>query len=521
VSSLCRICIPNTFRDYYLYDSGDLKPPIGGRVLISFARRKKTVGVVVGFDSLENPSFEIKPIESLLDEKPILPLATLHLCQWVSQYYQVPLSEVLALAIPKKLRVGAVNQFPEAQVLRLLMAPDQANSLISRSKKKQLVVELLLNPQEFITKESLKNYGITNAIIQDLIAKQIVSWEIYSPLPSSIPNIHKLNLNDEQQQALQTISHSLHAYHCFFLYGVTGSGKTEVYFEVIAKVLKSQKQVLFLVPEIGLTPQLVARFKARFNEPIAIIHSNLNDSERLKAWQEISENRVKILVGTRSAIFTPLPDLGLIIIDEEHDSSYKQMEGVYYSGRDAALMMAFQNNIPIILGTATPSLETLHNAEQKYTLLRLNKMAVAKHKPYYRIIDLRNQQLRENFAPVTVHTIKKHLEAGQQVLVFINRRGYSPVILCHHCGWIAHCTACDAALTWHRDKQKLICHHCGFMTNWPKQCKSCTGTELIPLGTGTQRVYDFLKTTFPAFNILRVDRDNVRKKMHYMNIWIR
>ena len=322
-----------------------------------------------------------------------------------------------------------------------------------------------------------------------------------------------LPLNEEQAFAVNAITKDLHAYRCFLLQGVTGSGKTEVYLQVIAQVLALNRQVLVLVPEIGLTPQLLKRFTARFAVPMAVIHSHLNDTERQLAWQLACDNHIQLIIGTRSAMFTPLPALGLIIIDEEHDASLKQMDGVRYHARDAALMRAHAAHIPIVLGSATPSLESVHNcALKKYTLLRLNQKALTSAPLHYQILDVRNQVLKHGLANQTVATIRQHLQQNNQVLVFINRRGFAPVLICNQCGWMADCHACDSHLTVHRSTHRLVCHHCGLTQSTPKQCPTCQCNHLTPVGVGTQRVHDYLKIQFPETVMVRIDRDEVSKK---------
>lgn len=333
----------------------------------------------------------------------------------------------------------------------------------------------------------------------------------------SLPLSPPLILNPEQNQALNNILKKLGQYRCFLIQGVTGSGKTEIYLQVIDKVLAAEQQVLVLVPEIGLTPQLLSRFTQRFHQPMAVLHSNLSDKERLSAWQLARTGQVKLIIGTRGAVFTPLPNLGLIIIDEEHDPSLKQLDRVRYSARDTALMRAYMANIPILLGSATPSLESMNNVMQnKYTLLRLQQRAVSRDPLRYQLLDIRNQTLQEGLASQALLLIKEHLQRNHQVLVFINRRGFSPVLLCHHCGWIADCPACDCHLTLHRQSNQLVCHHCGLIQMIPRQCQSCNSRELLPIGAGTQRIYEYLIQQFPDIKTIRIDRDEVQKK-HALN----
>lgn len=323
-----------------------------------------------------------------------------------------------------------------------------------------------------------------------------------------------LVLNAAQNNAVETIKSRLHHYHCFLLDGITGSGKTEVYLQVMESVLLQGQQVLFLVPEIGLTPQLLARFKHRFDVPMAVIHSHITEQKRQLAWTQACFNQAKLVIGTRTAVFTAMPHLGLIVIDEEHDTSLKQMEGVRYSARDTALMRAHQANIPIILGSATPSLESFYNAEQKkYTRILLPYKAESTHPLHITITDLRGTPMQHGLAQSTLRRIGEHVNNNQQVLVFINRRGFSPILLCHQCGWMCDCPACDAHLTLHRQDVRMICHHCGLSCQKPRVCTHCGSPELIPVGTGTQRLHEFLQQAFPERTVIRIDRDEVKGKL--------
>ena len=411
-------------------------------------RKKQRLGIVVDKVLTKTPLATTKTIVTVIDKAPLISETLLALCRWVGQYYQAPLSQVIPFLLPKKYREGALCELP-----------------------------------------------------------------IEDSQPIATPKSEPLTLNIEQAHAVQEVQAHLASYRCFLLYGVTGSGKTEVYLQIIASVLAKGQQVLLLVPEIGLTPQLLSRFQSRFVEPIAVIHSHLNDTERMRAWLLAKEQRVKLVIGTRAAIFTPMPALGLIVIDEEHDASLKQMEGVRYSARDVALKRAYDANIPIVLGSATPSLESLYNCRiEKYGLMRLKQKAIANTPLHYQLVDIRNQPLEHGLAPATLSAIESHLNQRNQVLVFINRRGFAPVLLCHQCGWIADCKACDAHLTLHRSLGRLVCHHCGLTTLIPKQCRGCKGQDLLPIGVGTQRVAEFLTERFPMASVLRIDRDTVRKK---------
>ncbi|STX37007.1 primosomal protein N' [Legionella feeleii] len=514
-ATIYRVCIPHTSRDYFDYLATDFSPCIGARVWVPF-RQKTRLGVVVGQGSSAKTYDSIKSISAVIDEQPLLNETMLTLCQWVANYYQAPLSEVIPLALPKKYRLGQNSQLPLADYYQLALAAEEAHTLIAnRAHKQHALIDFLNNQTIPLSKKLLVQEGFNSTQIDALLAVKAITLvqKINLPCSGQETTDKPLALNNEQAIAVQAITQQLHAYHCFLLHGVTGSGKTEVYLQTIAKVLAENRQVLVLVPEIGLTPQLLARFQARFKEPMAVLHSNLNESERQFAWQLAKDNLVKLVIGTRTAIFTPMPALGLIIVDEEHDSSLKQMEGVRYSARDTGLMRAHLANIPIILGSATPSLESMHNCTQKkYSLLRLNHKALDSSPLHYQLIDIRNKPLQHGLAANTLNTIAEHLKQGNQVLVFINRRGFSPVLLCHQCGWMADCSACDSHLTLHRQSGRLICHHCGATKAIPHHCLHCHGKELLPIGAGTQRIHEYLAEQFPQTKLLRIDRDEIQKK---------
>ncbi len=510
-----KICIPHTNRDVYDYLAGDDEPKPGARVWVPF-RNKTRLGVVISQGEPENPSIQLKSIIGVIDEQPLLPPDLIALCQWVASYYQSPLSEVIPLALPKKYRHGERCQLPVSDYFELLIAPEQAHlQLGNKAPRQHALIDFIASQSGTVSRKMAVKAGFTSVQLKALLACNII--RVYSQIDKPVLPVRQLDspllLNEEQAAALDAISASLEKYRCFMLHGVTGSGKTEVYLQVIAQVLAANRQVLVLVPEIGLTPQLLTRFTARFREPMVVIHSHLNDTERQQAWQLAHDDEVKLVIGTRSAIFTPMPALGLIVIDEEHDASLKQMDGVRYSARDTALMRAQAASIPIVLGSATPSLESLHNCTlKKYTLLTLGQKALSKTPLHYQILDIRNQVLQHGLASSTLAIINEHLQQNNQVLVFINRRGFSPVLLCHQCGWMADCRACDSHLTLHRGINRLMCHHCGLTQVIPHHCQSCHGRELLPVGVGTQRVHDFLSQQFPDTIVLRVDRDEVARK---------
>lgn len=319
-------------------------------------------------------------------------------------------------------------------------------------------------------------------------------------------------LTTEQEVCVKAINASK-KFQPFLLMGVTGSGKTEVYLRAIEAAIAQDKSALILVPEIGLTPQTLLRFSQRFSVPVIALHSNLSDKQRFRAWCAAAQTGSKIIVGTRSAIFAPLDALGIIVVDEEHDTSFKQQNGFRYSARDLAVMRAQMENIPIILGSATPSLETLHNAQQgKYQLLELTNCINQRPLPKIKLLDLKNKKLKAGLSEELIIRMRHHLEQNHQILVFLNRRGFAPTLMCHACSFILSCKRCDAHLTLHQKQRCLVCHHCGFEAPPPRICPDCRQAELIPIGQGTERIETLLQEVFPEYSLLRVDRDTTRKK---------
>lgn len=507
-AQVLKVCIPHTHRNSFDYLALETIPLIGTRVDVPF-RNKQRLGIVIDVGAPEKETLNLKSINEILDTEPVITPAILQLCEWVSRYYQSPLSEVLPLALPKKLRAGLPLACPLTEYFQLVGSVEQTLTQVKKAAvKQQALIHLIANHQLPLAKSIIIKQGFSSAQLQKLQALNLIECVRLAASPERLFEEKQapLQLNHEQQHATDTIKASLNTYQCFLLQGITGSGKTEVYLQVIAQVLNEGKQVLILVPEIGLTPQLVSRFNERFAHTIAVVHSNLNETERLTAWQLAKTIQASIIIGTRAAIFTPLPKLGLIIIDEEHDGSFKQMDGVRYSARDTALMRAHLANIPIILGSATPSLESLNNCLiKKYQCLTINQKALAVTPLSYQVIDLRNTTLNNGLTETTINQIGIHLKQNNQVLVFINRRGFAPILLCHQCGWMVECLHCDSHLTLHYHTKQLACHHCGLQQAIPKNCKQCQGKELIPVGAGTQRIANYLQELFPDTPLLRID----------------
>ena len=323
---------------------------------------------------------------------------------------------------------------------------------------------------------------------------------------------NRLTLNKQQALAFSQLLFQ-EGFNVWLLEGVTGSGKTEIYLQYIEEVLKKGKQVLVLVPEIGLTPQTVRRFQARFNVEIDVLHSNLNDTQRLNVWERARTGQSAILIGTRSALFTQFSNLGLIILDEEHDGSFKQQDGWRYHARDLGIVLAQKLNIPILLGSATPSLESVNNVQNgKYRHLVLSKRAGNATAHSSIVIDLKHQRIQNGLSEPLLQRMQEHLEKGNQVLLFLNRRGFAPVLLCHECGWIDECHHCEKPYTYHQHQRVLRCHHCGAQKTVPIQCGHCGSTHLVTTGLGTEQLEETLKARFPQYNIARIDRDSTARK---------
>ncbi len=486
----------------------------GIRVRVPFGNQQ-LIGVLL---EIKRPSETLgdkwRPALEILDSDPVLPDDLLYLCRWAADYYQCPPGEVLQTALPALLRQGEAPQLRGETVWELTTEGKGLPEGALKRAPKQAILLAALQQHQFLTKLSLERLGINRPTVKALEEKGLISHSertLTVGQPSELLFEPPLPLNEEQAAVLTQISHQ--HYCSYLLEGATGSGKTEVYLQAIEKALQADKQALVLVPEIGLTPQTLARFEQRFAVPIAALHSGLNDRERLQAWVEAAQGIARIVIGTRSAIFTPLPQLGIIIVDEEHDASFKQQDGFRYSARDLAAVRAHRHDIPLLLGSATPSLETLHNAVHgRYEHLRLTKRAGQARPPSVELIDIRGQTLSAGFAEPVLEAIRDTLAQGNQALVFINRRGYAPTLVCHDCGWLASCPHCDARMTVHQQPRHLHCHHCDHQRPVDARCPSCFGTDLQALGQGTERSEDTLNQLFPNSRIIRIDRDSTRRK---------
>ncbi len=510
-----KVAVPSPLHrcfDYLPHPDYPLPEP-GSRVQVGFGRQTLT-GIVIGLTSeTDTPADKLRPLTAILDAEPLLDPPLLSLYRWASQYYLFPVGLALQTSLPKTLREGKPLAVPTRQVWQLIQPLPATEGGRRTTPTQRQVLDLLKNYQQLATAEVSVLLGKpARTVLQALEARSLVA-QISEALATTVqPELatKPLTLNEEQATALAALR-STTGFGCFLLEGVTGSGKTEIYLQLIAEKLAQGKQVLVLVPEISLTPQTVARFQSRFRARIVAFHSGLTDKQRLEGWIEARSGAAHIIIGTRSAVFTPLARPGLVVIDEEHDDSYKQQEGFRYSARDVAVYRARQLGIPVLLGSATPSLESLQNAQaHRYRLLTLTKRAGSAGMPVIRTLDLKLQVCSEGIAPLLLQKIGETLAAREQVLVFLNRRGFAPLLLCRDCGWIAECPRCERSYTLHRNPAGLRCHHCEAVKPLPRNCGNCQSHSLDAMGLGTERSADFLATQFPDFPVLRIDRDSTR-----------
>lgn len=493
-------------------DIAQLQP--GTLIRVPFGHQE-VVAVLLGTSSTSMLAIhQLKPALAIIDPQPVFSPELLALCSWAADYYQCPIGEALHTALPALLRQGELAQTQSETLYRLTIAGQGLPEGALKRAPKQAALLSALQTRLYLTRDDLKLLEIARTHVKTLIDKGLV--EAFQQ-PLTLADDHKvlreqpLILSDEQEDALAQVASQ--GFQVSLLDGATGSGKTEIYLQAIARVLAQGKQALVLVPEIGLTPQTLARFQRRFALPIVALHSGLNDRERLDAWVKARVGYARIIIGTRSAIFTPLHNPGIIIVDEEHDNSFKQQDGFRYSARDLAVVRASRLSIPLLLGTATPSLETLHNALQgRYQHLHLRRRAGSAQAPSMQLLDIRAKNLHEGFAPEALAAIATEISAGNQVLVFLNRRGYAPTLECHDCGWLAKCNHCDARMTVHQQPRHLHCHHCGHQRPILQRCPNCHSKQLQPLGQGTERSEAALQQAFPTTSILRVDRDSTRTR---------
>ncbi|KON32312.1 hypothetical protein AC478_00590 [miscellaneous Crenarchaeota group-1 archaeon SG8-32-3] len=516
--SLLSVALPTPLRRCFSY-----LPPksiaiedllLGQRVRVPFGNSFK-IGIIV-----ENPAhavegLKLKRVQDVIDYDTLLPSDVLGLLCWAAEYYQHSLGEVIANALPVLLRKGEPAKLKTVQLFRLI--PDCDLSELHKAPKQTQIAQLLKSNAQGLTADQLGEH-VENwrASMAKLIEKGWVEVSEQRDYALTV-NYHQKpsvpELNSAQAAAVKAILQESQQFSVSLLEGVTGSGKTEVYLRVIEDIIAKGLQALVLVPEIALTPQLISRFQRRFAVPIVAMHSNLSERERLNAWLFAKQGEVRVVIGTRSAVFTPFKALGLIVVDEEHDASLKQQDGFRYSARDVAVRRAQMLNIPVILGSATASLESLHNALQgRYHYLSLPERAGTAVHPEIKLLDVRSKPIHDGLSNLLIDALRQHLQRGQQVMLFLNRRGFAPTLLCHDCGWVSECKRCDSHMTLHFAQHRLRCHHCGSERPMDTQCPQCGGSELIPIGMGTERIEQALQALFPEEDIVRVDRDTTRRK---------
>ena len=491
----------------YLPPSGQGLPPAGSRVRVPFGSRR-LVGLVMGSGTVEDET-GLKRIEAVL-ERALVSAHLLELIQWAGRYYGFPPGEAINLVLPGALRRLKPFRCPPPQ--RLAITASGRRAAPGNAPRQRQVLGWLVDG--VLSREELLARGAKAATLKALLDK---GW--IAPAGEDEPQEAEAGpeLNLEQRQALAQVLRARHRFASFLLAGVTGSGKTEVYLQAARAMLRRGRQVLILIPEIGLTPQLIRRIEARLGLCAVVYHSGLSEGERLACWQGAASGRARVIVGTRSAVFLPLARPGLVVVDEEHDASFKQQDGARYHGRDVAVMRAHLLGIPVVLGSATPSLESLNNTRSgRYRLLRISRRAGPALQPRWSVADLRGQ--KGALDGELLNAIDRHLEAGGQVLLYRNRRGYAPVMMCPSCGWQADCHRCDAHLTLHQRAAILQCHHCGASQRLPVRCPECGEPDLQPLGAGTERLEQQLQQRFPEVRVHRVDRDSMSRRDEFSRL---
>ena len=522
---ILRVAIATPLRqlfDYLPASSNNIeKLQPGMRVSISFGRRKDVVGIIVSItDRSDFPQHKLKKINHVIDIEPIFKNKHLNFLIWTSHYYHYPIGEVIFSALPTWLKKdNKIETFRETiwSLTEKGFATDP--NTIKKSANQAQILHFLKQEKYPVNESGLNNsYPRAKQSLLALEKKKLITKELAEVKEKKIKiNKSPFNLNSAQKTAVKTILDSKDCAATFLLDGLTGSGKTEVYMAIMEPIIKENKQCLMLLPEIGLTPQQIQRFKDRFEVDMAIQHSGLSDTERMQHWQDAKSGKAKIIIGTRSAVWTPLANPGLYIIDEEHDLSYKQQDTFRYSARDMLIIRSSRDKVPAVLGSATPSLETLHNTKkERYTHLVLPTRAGTAKPPKHRILDIRGKKMHGPLSQLLVDEIAKHLKNKTQVLLFLNRRGYAAHLFCHHCGWKVECERCELPFTYHKSKNLLACHHCDSQKRNIENCLEC-GELLLQLGHGTERIEEVLADLFPKARVSRIDRDTTRKK-NAMNV---
>ncbi len=509
---LCVLPLPIfTAFDYAVLSAQSIE--LGVRVLVPFGQKEKIALVISGSPSSASTSNKLKPILQVLDDAPLLSEKQMAFIRWVADYYMQPLGEVFFLALPPYLKKGAPTKATTQScwVLNDGIDIDALNLAKKAPKQHQILLDLSKAP--LVANDLSLRHKSWRPVIKSLIQKGWVLEKQTEQFELLYEQQTPLTLNAEQQTVSDEIQISLNQFSVHVIDGITGSGKTEVYFEVMQQVINAGKQVLFMLPEIGLTNAFIKRLSQRFGHEIAVIHSAKTAWQRYVAWDQAKRGVAKILISTRSGIFVEFENLGLIVIDEEHDSSYRQEDGVYYHGRDCAVKRAQMLNIPVLMGSATPSIETLKNcADGHYQRHELNQRAKKASLATMRIINTLDKPLQGGCSQSLKKAITKHLEQKGQIILFLNRRGFAPILMCHDCGWRKMCEHCDAQMSLHRSVNKMVCHHCAQQQLIPHKCGDCGSTDIQHYGIGTQQLEEKIKELFPDVLVERIDRDSTRLK---------
>jgi primosomal protein N' (replication factor Y) len=520
---ILRIALDTPLRrtfDYLPPPDSDAALVPGVRVEVPFGPRSLVGVLLETATTSELPIARLRAAHGVLDAEPVFDPVTFELVRWAAEYYHHPIGEAYATALPTLLRAGRPLTARETRWQLTPMGLEAVGTGKRLGPRQRALVDAMNanvgTMAGTLGDDDLEALGAEARDSLRTLVKRgwVESFELDPPVVEP-PPLHPAEgpaLTAAQEVAVAAIGASLGTFAPFLLHGVTGSGKTEVYLRVIERALERGQQALVLVPEIGLTPQAVSRFRARFGVPLAVLHSGLTGAERLAMWRAARDGSAPVVIGTRSAVFVPLPNPGVIVVDEEHDTSYKQQDGFRYSARDLAVSRAQRLGIPVVLGSATPSLETLANANAgRYRRVDLPERAGAAGKPRVAVVDLRVQPQQHGIATPVAIAMQRHLADGAQVLVYLNRRGFAPTLFCPNCSWSAPCENCDARMTVHRRRHVLACHHCGVEAPVPYACPVC-GTEVRPVGQGTERIEDALDELFPGVPVVRVDRDTIRKR---------
>jgi primosomal protein N' (replication factor Y) len=511
MSVIVRVAVPRplwTLFDYLL--PPDVSPPRpGARVRVPFGSAE-LVGLAVETACTDDVDPELKSVREVIDQQPVLQADIFELIRWAAAYYRHPPGDALFSAVPAALRDGRAMQ-PLRRRFWQLGAIDEARAeSLKRAPRQLAAIEQLRSAGGLSSHEALVAAGVDARVLSQLVEKGMVTATSAPPPQPISVTAPAFELTEEQRSAITLARAALGRFECMLLDGVTGSGKTEVYLQVIESALANGRQALVLIPEIALTPQTLERFTDRFGAA-AVYHSGLTDRERAQTWMQCRDGNTRVLIGTRSAIFVPFAALGLIVVDEEHDGSFKQQDGFRYSARDLATKRAQLLGVPLIMGTATPALETLHNARRgRFRHVRLTARPGAAKPTRIKLVDIRGLKLDDGLSDPLRDAVAAHLAQGNQALLFINRRGYSPSYLCTRCGWCAGCPRCESRLTLHQSPAGLRCHHCGFASALLPRCPDCGQPDLLGIGVGTQRSEQGVARAFPNVPVLRIDRDTTR-----------